>query len=435
MAMCRRFLFLCMIAAGLSAQENPTELLRRLQAKVASSLDHLPRYMCTETVDRKVYEPDVYNAGTSCDESPRKGPKIHLTTSDRLRLDVGIASTMEMYSWVGESRFSNRDLFYLVDEGAISNGTYGAFLSAIFQGEDANFTYEGESTEHGRTIAEFGFSVPHEKSHYLYGKDEHRIVTGYDGTFAVDVQTSDLVRLTVRTSGLPPETSACYASTDLTYARVRLQGFDFLLPSEARLKILHTDGAISENRTAFSNCHEFLGEAKLSFDQAEAGAPHSATVPSLEIPPGLPFRVALTESIDPATAATGDPIKAKLITPIESSGKVLVPKGAAVSVRIVRIRHYYKGSEAYVAMDITVESVRVAGTPVDLHAAPEQPAGFSKGPNGALVKRIDMGTLRVMEKHAASFVFHDARRPGKIPSGLESKWVTVALDPSPVPGK
>jgi hypothetical protein len=49
---------------------------------------------------------------------------------------------MEMYSWAGENHFTNRDLFYLVDDGTMSNGTY------------------------------------------------------YDGTFIADVQTSDLMRLT-----------------------------------------------------------------------------------------------------------------------------------------------------------------------------------------------------------------------------------------------
>jgi hypothetical protein len=434
-AMCARFLFLCGIAAGLCAQENPTELLRRLREKVASSLDHLPRYMCTETVHRSEYEPDDHDRGNHCDEALRKLPKTHLATSDRLRLDVGTASTMEMYSWAGENHFSNRDLFYLVDDGTMSNGTYASFLTAIFRGEDANFTYHGESKEHGRAVAEFGFSVPLERSHYLYGNGGQHVVTGYDGTLIVDVQTSDLVRLSVRTSGLPPETSACYASTELTYARVRLQDFDFLLPSQTRLNVLHTDGAISENHTVFSNCHEFRGEAKLSFDQPDSAAPHNAAVPGVEIPPGLPFRVALTETIDPVTAAAGDPIKAKLITPIGSSRNVLVPKGATVSARIVRIRHYYKPLGAYVVLDITLENVHVAGTPVDLHASPEAATGFSKGPNGALIERFDMGALRAIEKHAATFVFRDAKPPTKISEGLESKWTTIALDPTPVPGK
>jgi hypothetical protein len=71
------------------------------------------------------------------------------------------------------------------------------------------------------------------------------------------------------------------------------------------------------------------------------------TVPprrALEIPPGLPFRVALTESIDPVTAAAGD----------------------AVAARIVRLRHNYKPLGAYVVLDITLENVHMAGAPVDL---------------------------------------------------------------------
>src|ERR1700722_10945847 len=141
MAMCRRLLFLCSIAAGLYAQENPTELLRRLREKVAGSLDNLPRYMCTQTVHRSEYEPDAHDRGNHCDEAPRKLPRTHLATSDLLRLDVGSASTMEMYSWAGENHFTNRDLFYLVDDGTMSNGAYAAFLTAIFRGEDAKFTY------------------------------------------------------------------------------------------------------------------------------------------------------------------------------------------------------------------------------------------------------------------------------------------------------
>jgi hypothetical protein len=40
-----------------------------------------------------------------------------LPSSDRLRLDVTMASAVEMYSWVGESRFSDRDLLDIVHEG------------------------------------------------------------------------------------------------------------------------------------------------------------------------------------------------------------------------------------------------------------------------------------------------------------------------------
>jgi hypothetical protein len=181
------------IPAGISAQDKPINLLRLLQSKVADSVDRMPRYMCTQTIDRSQYEPDIPNGSTRCGEGPTEGPKTHLTTGDRLRLDVGIGATSEIYSWVGENRFNDRDLLDVVREGAISTGSFAAFLTAIFRTDAADFTSDGETTLNGRPVTKFGFRVPYERSHYLYGSGQHRVVTGYGGTFFVDRQTADLV--------------------------------------------------------------------------------------------------------------------------------------------------------------------------------------------------------------------------------------------------
>jgi hypothetical protein len=305
-----RFLLALGIAAAINAQQDPMDLLRRVQAKVSDSIDRLPRYMCTETVDRAKYQADGVR-GSACDEGVKR--KLHLMTSDRLRLDVAMAAADEMYSWVGESRFNDRDLFQIVREGAISTGSFAAFLTAIFRTEDASFTYNGDTTKDGRTLSEFGFQVPYEKSHYYFGEGIHRVTTAWDGTFLVDPNTASLVRLDVSTSQLPPETGACYATTGLDYGQVRLKGIDFLLPSASVLKILNVSGGQSENRTTFSNCHEFLGESKIVYDDppdapiGDAGAPAPRTGTS---PAGLHFRVALTQGLDTATWAAGDSIKA-----------------------------------------------------------------------------------------------------------------------------
>lgn len=428
-----RFLVALSIATGVQAQQDdPMSLLRRVQVRVANSLDRLPRYMCTETIDRGRYEPDVRDRGTACVEGPEHRT-IHLATSDRLRLDVGMASSGELYAWVGESRFDDRDLLDMVHEGAISTGSFAAFLTSIFRTEDASFTYDGETTEDGRAVSEFGFSVPYEKSHYVYGEGQHRAITGYEGTFLVDPKISDLVRLVVRTSRLPQETSACYATTTLDYDRVRLMGSDFLLPSASRLRILHTDGGESENRTVFSNCHEFLGESTISFspppDARVADARHGPVSQGLSISPELPFSVALTQGIDTSTAAGGDPIRAKLITPIANHSKVLVPTGAAVVARIVSIRQYY-GSGGGITLDIKLETVDVAGAPVRLAATPDNGPRFPKAKGGAPKRRVELGTLRDLEHRSAHFVFPNAQQPYLIGSGLESSWVTGTLDSS-----
>jgi hypothetical protein len=70
--------------------------------------------MCCLTIERAQYRPDPKHA-TSCDgmaAQRSKGqlqPRLYKT--DRVRRDVGIAAANEIYSWVGEDRFDNRDLF------------------------------------------------------------------------------------------------------------------------------------------------------------------------------------------------------------------------------------------------------------------------------------------------------------------------------------
>jgi hypothetical protein len=422
----RVLLALC-IATSMRAQQNPTDLLRLVQARVAESLERLPRYMCTETIDRSRFELEVPDHGNACDEGSTR-PNIQLSTSDRLRLDVTKGLALEMYSWVGESRFNDRDLLEMVHEGALSTGSFGTYLAAIFRSENTSFTYNGDETLEGRGLSEFGFRVPTEKSHYFFfSEGQHSVTTGYDGTFLVDSKTAELVRLVINTSQLPSETAVCYASTTLDYMRIRLKGADFLLPRTSLLHIFHTDGGQSVNRTVFSNCHEFLGESTIMFhpppDASETH--HSPSPQALVIPKGLPFRVALTQGIDTTTAAAGDPIKAKLITPIQSDSGVLVPMGAAIAARIVRVRQFY-GSVTAVALEIKLETVDVGGVSIPLPATPDAGRSFQKAKKGTLQQRVELGTLHGLEDRSASFEFRSVRLPYLIRSGLESMWVTAA---------
>jgi hypothetical protein len=141
------------------------------------------------------------------------------------------------------------------------------------------------------------------------------------------------------------------------------------------------------------------------------------------IPAGLAFRVALTQGIDTATAAAGDPIKAKLITPIQDNLKVIIPMGAAIAGRIVRIRQFY-GTETALYVDIRLDAVEVDGVWRRLTATPDGGRSFQKSRNKTLQRRVELGTLRGLEERSASFVFRKVHAPYIIASGLESAWMT-----------
>jgi hypothetical protein len=426
-----RFLLLSCLAAAASAQDDPQSLLLRVRGNLGETIGRLPKYMCTLTIDRSQYQTDGIKGSPSCDalisEKNKRHLKPHLYENDRLRLDVAISdSSNEIYSWVGEDRFNDRDLFQLVRVGALQTGSYSIFLSSIFTGTAASFSYNGDVVRDGRQMVEFGFEVPREKSNYLFGNRQEHVISAYGGTFLVDPKTGDLARLVVRTSQLPAEMGSCEATTTLDYNRVRLNDLDFLLPREAQLEIVETNGAELHNRTVYSACHRFLGESTLTFDEPITVADKSAT-PAFALPAGLPFTVVFTQPINPATSSAGDRVKGKLTRAIrDASSKLLVPEGAEVMARIVKLEHF-QGPPSSFTIGVKLETVNVGGTHYPLSALSAVVSGsgrrFEQQPG--LGRRIPLGSFDTLEDRSIEiFEFRDTGRNRVIESGLATTWTT-----------
>ena len=354
----RLFLLLWIFAGSVAAQQDSPEadaakLLLAVRKKVVETVKRLPKYLCTETVDRATYQPEIELASRSCDDlAGRKirPEKIRLDTSDRLRLDVAVSGDSEMFSWAGENRFQDGTLADLVRSGATSTGTFGSFLGSIFGTDAATFTYNGDVDATGRLsarqpsgawstqsrnrqaparalpgnylLAEFGFRVPLENSKYRIGNKLSHSIVPYEGTFLVDPKTFDLVRLAIHAGHLPASLNACESSTTLDYGSIRLNNSEFFVPTNVRWHVVNLDGSEFDNRTVFSGCHEFLGESTLRFDvppESSRTAGEKTTRKNLQLPPELPFSLALVNPIDTATAAAGDLFKAKLTGAIKEN--------------------------------------------------------------------------------------------------------------------
>jgi hypothetical protein len=438
-----RLALLLSISFAVHAQDEPKDLLMRVSQKVMDAVNRLPKYVCTLTIDRAEYQTNGLLLTRSCDsrEAEKKAGRLkrRLLTSDRLRLDVAVGTsheifgtTNEMYSWVGDNRFDNRGLFDLVRQGAISTGTFSSLLVSIFGEDRASFSYHDDLTVDGRLLAEFGFRIPLEKSNYLYlfGNDRRQQVrAGAEGTFLVDVKTFDLVRLTVR-HALPPKADACETSQTLDYGRVSLGGSDFLLATEGHLNILSLNDEM-ENHLVYSACHEFTGQSTLTFEPpleriGSVSDTSDPVVPVFALPLDLPFKLAFTEPIDTAVVAAGDPIRARLTTAIRARSKVLVPEGAIVSARIVKAEHLYGPNQSFV-MAVQLESVVVGGTSRPIKARRDYGVQrFGKGA-GRLTQRVYLGLLNTtQDRDIGIFEFRDAAPNYVIKSGLESSWLTLA---------
>ena len=465
-------------------QDDPRDLLLRARENVLGTIERLPRYLCTQTVDRSRYRPPEQSASTSharsCDdiiaEARRANRARRLFSSDRLRFDVAVNASVpgevgEMYSWAGEERFGDRDLFEFVHDGSISTGSFSSMLASIFGQNIARFSYSGDSFVNGRVLSEYRFRIAQEKSRYTYvfgNGPSKQAIMAYDGSILVDSQTADLVRLVIRSDQLPTETGACELTQTLDYGRVRLHDADFLLPKEVRVSVIHTDGSEAENQIQYSACREFRSKSVIRFPASERGeaSPSGGAEPVSQflLPPGLPFKVVFTDSIDTVTAAAGDPVRGKLETAIrDRSSNVLVPEGTPVTGRITSIRRYYEGSSSHLSggqndsadagwatilsgpqtpnpdtrniesgqppliLEIRLESLSIDGAPRPLNAAFSSGLRrFSKS-KGKLPKRVEIGSLdSAQDPNAGRFEFWETSHSYVIKSGLESNWVTLS---------
>ena len=425
------------LPVSLRAQSDPEELLRRAVTRINDTLDRLPKYMCTQTIERdQLRVPPNDRRRNPCDARPSSS-QLQLTHSDRLRLDVASTSTGEMYSWAGEGRFHDEELYDMVRNGYIASGGFSGFLGSVFGNQGTEFFYHGESRVEGRLLQEYAFGVSREKSQYWFGLPRHQEIVAFDGTFLVDPETADLVRLVVNVKDPPPETGACAATNTLEYGHTHLRDADFLLPKEIRLEVMHPSGLEARNRTLFSGCHEFLGESTLQFeapDPARVSQPAASAPTVLDLPPGVPFRIALADDIDTGVAAAGDSVAAKLTSSIEdASHKVLLAAGTPVTVRILQLERNYvhdgnqPGAAAVeLSMLFRVETAIVAGTARRIVATADPVMRSFDKVRGALTQYRSLGTLETImfDPGSAKFRFWNVPLHHVIKAGTESNWTT-----------
>jgi hypothetical protein len=443
-------ILLFVVAGSLRGQEDMKSILLRARQAVMDTLTRLPNYVCTQTINRTRYEPILTPRAHSCDEVSTQvngaGWRRRLVSSDLLRLDVAVSRlTDEMYSWAGQDHFFAGNLFDLVRDGAVSTGSFSSMLASIFGNDAANFFYNGNKSIEGKSLSEFEFRIPLEKSRYsfiLRSGSKQEAAMPYDGTLLINPDTADLIRLVVRTNQMPPESRACALTQTLTYDRVSLHGAKFLLPSEARVSLVHTDGTEAENVIKYTSCREFQGESSLTFGSSPEPVPSSSQEPSagnLHLPPELPFKLVFTESIDTAVAAAGDPIQLRLKTAIrDGASRVLIPAGAPVRGRIVSLKHFYgpaesqtvdgprtRGPRPSLVIKVRVETVDVGGVSYPLKARFDAGLGGFRNVESILSPRVDIGNLDTADdSEDGAFPFWDPNPNHIVTSGLQSNWLT-----------
>lgn len=314
-------------AAVLRAQPSQElDSVQKIRVRMAFHLTHQPNYTCLETIERSF--------------RPSQAQKFKPV--DTLRLEVALVDGKEMFGWPGSRSFEDSDVTKLVNSGAIGSGDFGAHAKALFSSRIANFHYRGVVTFRGKDAIKVDYDVPQMLSGYTLKVGRASAIVGYHGTFYADAATYDVIRIEVMVDSIPPLLALSATSDVIEYAAVRIGAGDFLLPSESELHMIGLGGAENANRMTFSSCKEFLGESVLTFEEPVPAKPEASPVAprQFDLPKGLDFYITLTEELDLASAAIGDPVHARLGQDLKYNGEVLVRKGAAVRGRLMHLEKH-----------------------------------------------------------------------------------------------
>jgi hypothetical protein len=257
---------------------------------------------------------------------------------------VALIGNRERFAWLDARRFEDRELRDMVGKGAIGTGNFALHTKHVFQANVAEFQARGQVNHQGRRALRYDYEVPWERSGYRIRMPPHEEVVGFRGSFLVDPETLDLLRLEVHADEIPEELGLDRVSTILEYAHVTIGALDCILPKSSELVMVGLDGAESRNRTELGGCRQYASESTLSFDApppASLPPPDKTASPDKRAPMDVPSRLTMELALDSEiafdTAAVGDPIRAVLVRPLKNGEQILAPEGSVAVGNIVRL--------------------------------------------------------------------------------------------------
>lgn len=249
--------FLCTRGFAGSPTAEPEGLLDRIRAKVMAHLSQLPNYTCHEVVQRLL----------------RRAGYGSMERQDTVELEVAFVGRKELFARPGESSFEEESISKLVPAGTIGNGVFGSHAEAIFSGDAAEFKYIGPSKKDGHKTIRFDFTVSQEKSHFLVKHDSKQGITAYKGSFWVDADTLDPVRMELKADHIPSYIGIGSIQEIMRYTLVKIRNSEFLLPQTAELAASDESGNYTVNMISLEKCQEFSGQSVITFEAPPNGVP------------------------------------------------------------------------------------------------------------------------------------------------------------------
>jgi len=304
-------------------------LLSRVKRHVQEELQRLPNVTCLETVQRE-----------------HQLPKGKMRPLDTINLEVLTNGHMELFASPGGRKFSAQHPIHYAGSGVLGVGLFGLYLKDILLNGNVSNEYKGEEEIGGHRLVRYDYRLPLMWSGEMIRTPEGSGTVGLHGSFWVDPQTYDAVRLELNAEDFPPTLPLTEAVTSINYARTVLVGnVVVLLPESAEFRMVKLSGEISHNRIEFTHCRAFETQSTVNFS-----APDSAEqtprfgVSSIDdtlrpLPGGLQIVVKLRSRIS-GDMAVGTLIDGTVAANVPAKGAVVIAAGSVVRGRVRRLERY-----------------------------------------------------------------------------------------------
>jgi hypothetical protein len=408
-----------------AADTDPAAMLQKFRARLQSVLDQLPDYTCLQSIDR----------------ARRPSASTAFQTLDSIRVQVGLISGEERFSWPDSQRFNDLELREMVGRGVVGTGSFALHVRHVFLSPGTRFTDKGPSEARGQKAVQYDFELPVEHSRYKLRMPPHEAEVGVRGSFWFVPESLELLKLIVVADEIDPDLGVMEVAHQIEYDRLPIGDGSFLLPVAARLSLIDLNGEEHRNDSTFRDCRQYRAESKLTFagEENEPAPAVAAEAPSpspgaIELPPNVSMELTLTSELVPEKAALGDTIGAAIAKPVVRENQVLVPQGAAVFGRVVRIEKEATPFPHYV-VGLEFHTIEAGGKKIDLYATMDD-----AGPAPGLLrqtKRMDPVFTKRRTKRFDMLVREKPRGQGilrwdakheKMKPGLRMLWHTVGQE-------
>jgi hypothetical protein len=155
-------------------------LLSRVKTHINEELHLLTAISCLETVQRE-----------------HQAAKGKMRPLDTIRLEVLTNGDKELFASPGDRKFSENHPMSYAGSGTLGNGLFGPYLKQILVSGSVASQYKGEEEVGGRLLARYDYQIPPLISGQMIHMLEGSGRVGLHGSFWVDEQTYDVIRLEI----------------------------------------------------------------------------------------------------------------------------------------------------------------------------------------------------------------------------------------------